>query len=80
MERFNFGEKKAFKSTMGGICTTILVVLFLVTCFIQGYPIYKKRSPKFQTKKVKVDPDEVIYLNETKSIPFFLLWDGVSYF
>ena len=40
VERLHFAKQDAHKSSVGGCCTLILILLFLLVFFVQGYPIY----------------------------------------
>ena len=80
VERLHFAKQDSHQTAIGGVCTLLMLVVFLVIFFLQAYPIYKKRNPNFSTKREKISPDEVIRLKDISSFLHFTLYDGIRFF
>jgi hypothetical protein len=49
--RLHFGKSTSHKTIIGGICTIIASLLFLILATYQGYHILKKTQPYVNTQE-----------------------------
>ena len=65
-QRFHFGNKHSHKTVLGGCCTILAFVMFVVFAVYQAIPIWNRTYPFISTQEKNFNADEFPTINFKK--------------